>query len=91
MTRQSHGAGHEPPRITSITSAVPGWVAIYQDGQSAEEFVVPVAVWAVTEDSTGHTFVSGVDMSGTGALGRPCDEDGLLLRYAYRPEPPTSG
>lgn len=61
--------------IISITSATPGWRALYDDGDCA-----PIACWALISLNTGHRCVVGMADSGPEGM-MPAEEASNFKSY----------
>ena len=68
-------------RILQVSSAGPGWYAVYS-GEHDLETWIPLACWVVTEeDDKEFTSIDGVDMQGLGADGFVCSETSNFIRF----------
>lgn len=70
-------------QYTGISTAAPGWFAVYHDGDGPDLWE-PVCAWVlVTED--GDSYVDGVDPTGEGWDGSACSEMSSFLRFEFDP------
>ncbi|WP_164085921.1 hypothetical protein [Stenotrophomonas maltophilia] len=71
----------------SISTALPGWFAVYQDGGG--EYEVPVVLWALAQTESGETYPSAFSAGGEGK--RPLGEmdcvDPNFVRYVKKDGP----
>lgn len=99
----NNGAGKRPPRktyehseITSLTTAAPGWWAVYKVDGSDKEHYEPIAVWVALRsmemDAATHrqapnsmTMCSVVGSPMAGAPYWSADEADHAARYEFDP------
>ena len=70
--------------VTQIAPATPGWYAYGKDG-GGEEFLSPVACWALGESNSGVRYVVGMCAHRQGSVEAATDMAGFV-EYRYLPE-----
>ncbi len=82
-------------RVVGIAPGMPGWWVVYADEDGAK-WRAPICAWVLREVTIRplgsrklrrYSSVSGVDPTGQGWTGEPCDETGNdIYEYVYDPD-----